>query len=105
MKVKTKDTVLVIAGKDKGKKGEVMRIDKKKGKIVVKKINIRKKHIKASAQQPGEIIEFEAGIDVSNAMVVCQNCSKATRVGYIKDKNKKKVRICKKCKDHIDKKI
>lgn len=104
MKVKNNDTVLIIAGKDKGKKGSVMRLDSKNNKLVVEKINIRTKHIKKSEQKPGEIVKFEAPIDVSNTMVVCPNCNKPTRVSYIKNDKNKKTRTCKKCKEQLDKK-
>ncbi len=104
MKLKINDTVLIIAGKDKGKKGKIMRLDRKNNKIVVEKINIRTKHIKKTSEKPGEIVKFEAQIDASNTMLICPNCSKATRVGYIKDEKNKKVRNCKKCSEQLDKK-
>ncbi len=104
MKLKINDTVQIIAGKDKGKKGNIMRIDKRNNKIVVEKVNIRTKHIKKTAERPGEIVKFEASIDASNAMVICPNCSKGTRVGYKKDERNKKIRTCKKCSDQLDKK-
>jgi large subunit ribosomal protein L24 len=103
MKIKEGDNVLVTAGKDKGKKGKVMRLLRKQDKIVVEKVNIRTKHIKKTSNKPGEIIKFEAPIHVSNAMVVCSNCNKNTRVGYIKLESGKKQRVCKKCTQSLDK--
>lgn len=104
MKVKKQDTVLVIAGKDKGKKGQVTKTLSKKNRLIVEKVNMRTKHIKKTAQKPGEIVKFEAAIDASNVMVMCPNCSKPTRVGYQKLDKEKKIRVCKKCKESLDKK-
>ncbi|MCK9186171.1 50S ribosomal protein L24 [Candidatus Gracilibacteria bacterium] len=105
MKVKTNDQVVVIAGKDKGKKGKVIRVISKDNRVVVEKVNIRTKHIKKTTQKAGERIKFEASIDVSNVMVVCPSCEKIVRVGFKRLANGKKQRICKKCKDSIDKTI
>jgi len=105
MKVKTNDQVVVIAGKDKGKKGKVIRVVSKDNKVVVEKVNIRTKHIKKTAQKAGERVKFEGAIDASNVMVVCPSCEKTVRVGFKKLENGKKQRICKKCKDSIDKTI
>ncbi len=103
MKIKLNDQVAIIAGKDKGKKGKVMRVLRKHRTLVVEKVNIKVKHIKRTQQKSGEKIEFEAPVDISNVMVICPNCSKRTRVGYKKLENNKKQRICKKCKEAIDK--
>jgi len=103
MKVKINDSVLVIAGKNRNKSGKILRIDDKARKIVVEKINLITKHIKKTQQKPGSKIQREAPIDVSNVMVICPNCKKATRVEYKKLENGKKQRICKKCKESLDK--
>ncbi|MBU1992680.1 MAG: 50S ribosomal protein L24 [Patescibacteria group bacterium] len=102
MKIKEDDNVLVQAGKDKGKKGKVMRVLVKQNKITVEKVNIRTKHIKKTQTRPGEIIKFEVPIDASNAMVICPSCGKPTRVGYIILENKKKQRVCKHCNQSLD---
>ncbi len=104
MKLKQHDQVAVIAGKDKGKSGQITKVYRKAEKIVVEKVNIRTKHIKKTQQKAGEIIKFEAPIHASNVMVVCNGCSKLTRVGYKKLENGKKERICKKCKASLDSK-
>ena len=95
--VKTGDTVVVLSGKDKGKKGKVLAVSPKEGKVIVEKVNIITKHVKPrGAQKPGGITKMEGPIDASNVMVVCPKCNKATRVGHeIKGDNK--VRVCKKC--------
>ena len=97
MKVKKGDTVQVLAGNDKGKTGEVLEVIPKDSKVVVKGINVRKKHIKPRKQgEEGGIIPVECAINSSKVNVVCPKCGKATRIGY-KIENDKKVRICKKC--------
>lgn len=103
MKVKLNDQVVVIAGKEKGKKGKITKILSKQERIVVEKLNIRTKHIKKSQGKAGERVQFEAPMHISNVMLVCPNCGKNARVGYKKLKTGKKQRICKKCKESIDK--
>ncbi len=101
MKILSNDTVLVIAGKDKGKTGKVMRTLTKRDRIVVEKINIIVKHIKKTPQRAGERIKREAPIHISNVKLVCPNCKKPTRVGYTQLKTGKKARICKKCNEGV----
>jgi large subunit ribosomal protein L24 len=95
MKIKLNDQVQVITGKDKGKKGKVIKVLCKQNKVVVEKINIRTKHIKKTAERAGEKIQFEAPVDASNVMVVCPDSGKRTRVGYKKDATGKKERYAK----------
>jgi large subunit ribosomal protein L24 len=102
MKLKVKDKVVIIAGKDKGKIGEILRILKKQDRIVVKGVNIRTKHIKKTQERPGEIVKFEASLHASNAMLVCPETGKRTRVQYRKDKDGKKERISVKGKIPVD---
>ena len=100
MKIKTGDTVKVIAGKDKDKEGKVLSVDKKTGRVVVEGVNMVTKHAKPSASnQQGGIINKEAPIDASNVMYV-QN-GKATRIGY-KVEDGKKVRVAKQTGEVID---
>lgn len=105
MKLKMDDQVLVITGKDKGKKGKIIKLYSKQNKIVVEKINLKTKHIKKTRERAGEKIQFEGPINASNAMIICPNCSKTARVGYKILENNKKQRICKKCKEILDKKV
>jgi len=102
MKLKTGDQVIILCGKDKGKKGKIMRVMKKKNAVVVKKVNIKKRHIKKTTTRPGDIIQFEAPVDASNVKVVCPQCKKATRIGYQIGKDGKKRRMCKKCNETVD---
>ena len=102
-KIRKGDTVQVISGNDRGKRGEVHNVDPKKGRVVVAGIHLVKKHQKRTGDvrtQAG-IIEREGSINVSNVMVVCKSCGKATRVGFA-DEGGKKSRKCKKCGQFID---
>jgi len=88
---------LVASGKDKGKKGKVIRAFPQEARVVVEGVNMHKKHVRAKkAGQKGQVVEMPAPIPVSNVSVVCGKCGKATRVGY-KVEGKTKSRICKKC--------
>lgn len=105
-RIKKGDTVEVIAGKDKGTRGEVLRVIPKKDRVVIERVNIVKKHqrpVQAGRQQvqPG-IIEFEAPIDLSNVMLVCPQCEARTRIGYRINENNRKVRVCRKCGQDIE---
>ena len=101
MKVKKGDTVQVLSGNDKGKKGEVLEVIPKDSKVVVKGVNVRKKHIKPRKQgDEGGIIPVECAIDSSKVNIVSPKCGKSTRVEY-KLETDKKVRICKKCGANI----
>ena len=97
MKIKKGDTVQVLSGNDKGKTGEVLQVIPKDDKIIVKGVNVRKKHVKARKQgDESGIIEVECAIPTSKVNVVCPKCGKATKVGYTVEKDQK-VRVCKKC--------
>ena len=111
MHVKSKDTVIVITGKDKGKKGKVSAAFQKLNRVTVEGVNVVTKHQKArNAQQPGGIIHKDMPIDASNVMLVCPKCGKAVRVAHRIDKvqddsgkmNRKMIRVCKKCGAEID---
>lgn len=94
MKIKTNDNVLVIAGKDKGKKGRVIKALPAENKVIVEGVNIQTKHMKAQQNQPAEIRKIEGPIDASNVMLLDKSKT-PTRVGY-KLEGDKKVRISKK---------
>ncbi len=97
MRIKKGDNVQVLSGNDKGKTGEVLEVNPKADKIIVKGVNVRKKHVKARRQgEEGGIIAVECAIPSSKVNVVCSKCGKATKVGYSMEKDKK-VRVCKKC--------
>ena len=92
------DQVEVIAGKDKGRVGKILKIDRAKNRAVVERINMIKKHQKpVDAQQPGQIIEKEASIHISNLMFVCPECANTVRTGKKILEDGTKVRSCKSC--------
>ncbi len=98
MNIKSGDEVLVIAGKDKGKKGKVIEVLPKTGKAIVEGVAVATKHVKPKAQgQTGGIIKQELPIDASNVMVVCSKCKKATRAARKVLEDGSIVRVCKKC--------
>ncbi len=105
-RVKQGDTVEVIAGKDKGLRGDVVRVLVKKNRVIINGVNIMKRHRKArpapgGQQIPAQIIEFEAPLHLSNVMVVCGSCDERTRVGYRKGDDGFKSRFCKKCDSDV----
>jgi large subunit ribosomal protein L24 len=104
LNIKKNDKVEIITGKDKGKQGKVLMILKSKDKLIVEGINQKKRHTRPNPKnQQGGIIEFEAPIHISNVLLICPNCNKPTRVGKKFLEDGKKVRICKKCNEIIDK--
>ncbi len=101
MKIKNGDTVLIISGKDKGKKAKVIKVLLEKNRIVVEGANLRKKHTRPKKQgEKGQIVEIAAPFDVSNVKLICPKCKKATRIGYRVTEGGK-FRICKKCNQEI----
>jgi len=97
MNVKKNDTVVVLSGKDKGKRGKVLSVDPKTRKVVVEKINMASRHTKPRKQgDEGGIIQKEIPLYASKVMTVCPKCSKPTRVAH-KIEGGKKVRVCKHC--------
>jgi len=103
MKIRKNDTVLVFAGKDKGKKGKVRLALPREDRVIVEGLNMIKRHSRArrAARQAG-IIELEAPIHVSNVMLLCNKCGKPARVGFRFLADGKKVRLCRSCNEVID---
>ena len=103
MKIRKNDTVLVVAGKDKGKQGKVRFAYPKDGRLIVEGINFIKKHARATGRvRQAGIIEREAPIHVSNVMLMCGRCSRPTRMGSRFLEDGKKVRVCRSCGEVID---
>ena len=101
MKIKKSDNVLIITGKDKGRKGKVLKAFPREGRIIIEGINIRKKHVKPKRSgEKGQVVQVPLAIDVSNVKLLCPKCGKAARVGYKLTEDKKQ-RICKKCGEKI----
>ncbi|NMB84525.1 50S ribosomal protein L24 [Candidatus Roizmanbacteria bacterium] len=101
MKIKKKDKVKIISGKDKGREGVVEKVYKKTGKVIVPGINLYKRHIKKNEKMPqGGVVELPRALDISKVMLVCPKCGAAVKIGYKVEKNKK-FRVCKKCQSKI----
>ena len=102
--LKKNDLVMVVSGKERGKSGRVLRVFPQKNRIVIEKINFIKKHTRPSGQtKQGGIIEREAPVHISNVMVICEKCNLPVRVGKKILDDGKKVRMCKKCGEILDK--
>ncbi len=102
--IKKDDKVKVIAGKDKGKVGKVVKVIRKSNKVLVENVNIVKRHTKPSAKnKQGGIVAGEASIHVSNVMLMCNKCIKPVRIKTQTLDNGKKARVCRKCSEQIDK--
>ncbi len=103
MKIRKNDNVLVIAGKDKGKKGKIRFAYPKNGRVLVEGVNFIKKHAKATGQvRQAGIIEREEPVNVSDVMLLCGKCDRPTRVGFRFLGDGKKVRTCHRCNEVID---
>lgn len=106
VKIRKGDTVEIINGADKNKRGEVIKVLADEKRLVVQGVNIRKKHQRQTQTAGGRslnpgIIEFEASIDISNVMLVCPSCNEASRIGFHRDGDKV-VRVCKSCGASIE---
>jgi large subunit ribosomal protein L24 len=102
-KLRRDDTVQVMAGKDRGRRGEVRRIITSSNRAIVAGVNMMKKHQRATSDtQPSGIIEIEAPISIANLRVVCSSCDAASRLGFRLLDGGRKVRFCKKCDEAID---
>lgn len=102
-KIRKGDTVQVIQGKERGKRGKVLRVIGEDQRVVVERLNFIKRHVRPSTKNPqGGVIEREAGIHISNVKLVCPSCDAAVRVGMRKEQGEK-MRYCKKCKVQVDK--
>lgn len=101
MKLKKGDTVIITAGKDRGKKGKVEKAFAVTDKVLLPGLNVYKRHTKKKDERhPGGILEFSRPIPVANIALICPSCAKPTRIGYLVSKNDK-LRICRKCKQKI----
>jgi large subunit ribosomal protein L24 len=97
------DTVMVIAGRERGKTGKVLRILPEKDRVLIERVNMVKRHVKPrGVQQPGGIQEKEASIHLSNVVPICGRCNKPTRVGNRRLADGGAVRICKRCGEALD---
>lgn len=103
MAVKKNDVVVVIAGKDKGKRGKVLKVIPKTDRALVERLNFIKRHTKPGrTSRQGGVLERESPIHVSNLMLVCTKCDQPVRVGHSRLADGRKVRVCKKCGEVVD---
>lgn len=101
MRIRKNDQVLIISGKDRGRKAKVIEALPKQGGLLIEGINLRKKHVKPKKSgEKGQIVETPAPLNASDVKLICPKCGKAARIGY-KIQEKRKYRICKKCKQEI----
>lgn len=101
MKLKKGDKVVVIAGKDKGKRGKIERVFSKEGKVLIAGINVFKKHLKRRDEKhPGGIVEVSKPLLAGKVALICPKCGQKTRIGW-KIVGKEKLRICKKCGEGV----
>ncbi|MEE9549035.1 MAG: 50S ribosomal protein L24 [Candidatus Binatia bacterium] len=97
------DSVMVIAGKERGKTGKVLRVLPSKGRALIERVNLVKRHTRPRGPQvPGGILEKEASIHISNLMLMCDKCNAPVRVGKKILEDGEKVRVCRRCGDHLD---
>lgn len=107
MKILKGDNVVMLSGKDRGKKAKILAVFPESGKAVIEGLNMIKRHTKPRKQgQSGQIINKERAVSISSVAIICKSCGKATRVGYRIDPDAsvgagKKIRICKKCKNTV----
>ena len=103
--VRRNDNVVVITGKDRGKRGRVLKVDAAKNRLVVEGVNFIKRHTKPNPQRQvkGGVVEREASLHASNVQMVCPDCGKPTRLGRKILGDGRKVRICRKCEGVVDK--
>ena len=99
-KIRKNDTVMVIAGRERGKTGKVLRVLPARGRVIVERLNLVKRHTKPrGAASPGGIVEREAPLDISNVMVMCDRCNAPVRAGIKLSGDGSKSRICRRCGD------
>ena len=103
--IRRNDTVVVTTGKDRGKRGRVLKVVPDKNRLVIEGVNFIKRHTKPNPQRQikGGVVEREASLHASNVQLVCPECGKATRLGRRVLEDGRKVRICRKCEGVVDK--
>ena len=101
-KIKKNDTVMVVTGRDRGKTGKVMRVIPERGRVVIERLNIVKRHSKPrGAQSPGGIVEKEAPLRIENVMIFCDRCNAPVRAGWKDNADNTKSRICRRCDEAL----
>ena len=102
--IKKDDVVKIIAGKDRGKQGRVLRVFPAEGRLIVERLNMIKRHTRPTQKiQQGGIIEREGKLHISNVMMVCTRCDRGVRVGHRGLEDGKHIRVCRRCDEALDK--
>lgn len=101
IKLKIGDTVKITAGKDKGKTGKIEKVIKKTNSVLIPEVNMYKKHIKGQQNQKGGMYDLPRPLNVAKVAIICPNCKKQSRVGFVISAKNEKTRICNKCKKNI----
>jgi large subunit ribosomal protein L24 len=102
-KIKKNDTVMVIVGRERGKTGKVLRVLGEKGRVVIERLHMVKRHQKSRGQQaPGGVVEKEASIDLSNVMIMCDRCNAPARIGVRRLDDGSATRVCRRCGEVLD---
>jgi large subunit ribosomal protein L24 len=103
VQIRKNDSVMVIAGKERGKTGKVLRVNPKEDAVIIERVNVVKRHTKPRGpQQPGGIVEKEALIPASNLMIMCDKCNAPVRIGRKLLGDGTKVRVCRRCGEALD---
>ncbi len=101
--VKKKDLVQIMTGKEKGKTGKILRVNQKKGRVFVEKLNMVKRHSKPTGKSAGGIVEQEGALVASNVLLYCEKCARGVKTKHKVLESNKKVRVCRKCDTQLDK--
>jgi large subunit ribosomal protein L24 len=103
VQIRKNDSVMVIAGKERGKTGKILRVVHDKDAVIIERLNLVKRHTRPRGpQQPGGIVEKEAAIHVSNVMIMCDKCNAPVRIGRKSLADGNKIRICRRCGEALD---
>ncbi len=103
MRLRKDDTVMVIAGRERGKTGKVLRVLAERDRVVIERVNMVKRHTKPrGVQSPGGIVEKEASLHASNVLPICGRCNKPTRVAHRRLEGGRAVRVCRRCHEQMD---
>jgi large subunit ribosomal protein L24 len=102
-RLKKDDTVIVIAGRERGKTGKVLRVLPEENRVLIERVNMMKRHSKPrGVQQPGGLVEREASVHLSNVLPICARCNKPTRIGHRRLSDGKPQRVCKRCGEPLE---
>jgi len=103
VQIRKNDSVMVVAGKERGKTGKVLRVIPEKDQVIIERVNLVKRHTRPRGpQQPGGIVEKEASIRASNIMMMCDKCNAPVRVGRKMLTDGKKIRVCRRCGETLE---